>query len=123
MIVADVLFAFGDGQEKSPASAGGWNRPRYRRRRPFQAQSAAVLTWAMNAALSFWASREHVFVVCGLIDAVCDYRRGLHQVFRNRVIISVHAGVMRDAVVIERILNELETGDAHGIERQMKMPR
>ena len=48
-----------------------------------------------------------------------DHRRRLHQIGRHRMIVSVHAGMVRDAAVIERILNELESGQSHGIERQV----
>ena len=47
-----------------------------------------------------------------------DHRR-LHQIAFERVIVHIHVGVVRAREIIDRILNELKTGQPHRIERQM----
>src|SRR5215467_1990387 len=47
--------------------------------------------------------RQHLFVIGSLVHYGRDHGRSLHQIFRNGVIMTVHARVTCSRTVVERI--------------------
>ena len=66
--------------------------------------------------------RHHRFPVGDRIDRPGDDRRGLLQVLDHQPLVGIHVGVMGADAVFQRVLNELESGHARRIKRQVIGP-
>lgn len=58
----------------------------------------------------------HLGPGCGIVNDGCHNRGGLHKIAGLRMIVDIHVGVMGARAIFQGILDELETGDADGIE-------
>ena len=64
-------------------------------------------------------ARQHLGAIGRVVDKRSDDGRRLHQVAGLDAVVDVHIGVVRARVVVHRVLNELEAGQAHGVERKV----
>ncbi len=64
-------------------------------------------------------ARQHLLAHRRMIDERRHDGRGLHEVCLLQPIVHIHIGVMRAGLIFHRVLNELETGQSHGVEGKM----
>jgi hypothetical protein len=63
--------------------------------------------------------RGSLFAHRGVVEERCQDGGGLHQVAARDVIVYIHIRMVGTGAVLHRILNELEAGNPHSIEREV----
>src|ERR1700678_855182 len=66
-----------------------------------------------------WLAWQHLVAHRSVVHKDRLYRGRLRQVRGLQALKSVHVGMMCARTIVHPILNELETGDTHGVERFM----
>lgn len=75
-----------------------------------------VLHFTLGRLPGYGFARQQLVAHSGVIGEGGRDHRGLHQILALSVIEDVQVGVMGTSVVVEVILNELEAGQADGVE-------
>src|SRR4029077_1774988 len=80
-----------------------------------------VFEWLLTLWLEFGMrqrlTREHLVAHGRVVNKSCFHERGLSEILGLQALVGVHVRMMRARAVIERILDELKTGQNDAAER------